>query len=51
MTEPDEKYHNIFNTYEEAMSSYLELSIEVQEEIQTPRQSHDCWIYDKVTNK
>lgn len=51
MTEPDERYHNIFETYEEAMEKYLELPIEIQEQIESPRQSHNCWIFDKYNNE
>jgi len=46
--EPDENKHYIFNTFAEAMENYMQLPIETQLQIAAPRQSHDCWIYDKL---
>jgi hypothetical protein len=47
--EPNEEIHYIFETYEEAIHAYMLLPIEVQEQIAPPRQSHNCWIFDKIT--
>jgi hypothetical protein len=46
--EPDEILHYIFDTFEEAMMAYMNLSIEEQELITPPRQSHNCWIFNKL---
>jgi hypothetical protein len=47
MMEPDERQHHIFQTFEEAMAAYVEMQYE-QLGIAAPRQSHGCWIYDKI---
>jgi hypothetical protein len=44
--EPDIDKHYIFETFEEAMTAYVEGNFE-QFEIAAPRQSHGCWIFDK----
>jgi hypothetical protein len=46
--EPNEEIHYIFDTYEEAITAYMNLSIEEQELIAPPRQSHNCWVFDKI---
>jgi hypothetical protein len=46
--EPDLLRHHIFDTYAEAMTAWVLLSDETREVIQPPRQSHDCWIFDKI---
>jgi hypothetical protein len=51
MREPDPLYHNIFDTYAEAMEEYMNLPEEIQQIIIPPRQSHDCWIFDKYTQE
>ena len=48
MYEPNLLIHEIFETYEEAYAAYELLSEEEKEIIATPRQSHNCWIFDKV---
>jgi len=45
--EPNVDKHYIFATYAEAMEAWLELPVELQEIIPSPRQSHECWIFDK----
>lgn len=45
--EPNPIYHWIFDNYEDAMNAYMLLSEEIKEIIAGPRQSHDCWIFDK----
>jgi hypothetical protein len=47
MYEPDSEKQYIFDTYEQAMEAYMLLSEEIKEIIAGPRQSHDCWIFDK----
>ena len=47
MIEPNPIQHEIFETYEEAQSAYDLLSDEQKELIFPPRQSIDCWIFDK----
>lgn len=49
--EPDENKHHIFATFEEAYASYMQLPQETQEKVAAPRQSHDCWIYDKLVEQ
>jgi hypothetical protein len=46
--EPNIDLHNIYDTYEEAMTAYDELSEKQKEMIEAPRQSHGCWIFDKI---
>ena len=50
MTEPNSNNHHIFDTYEEAYEVYMSLSNEIREIIDPPRQSHNCWIFDKYNN-
>jgi hypothetical protein len=46
--EPNLDLHNIYDTYEEALVAYQELTEEEQEIIYPPRQSHLYWIIDKI---
>lgn len=45
--EPDETRHHIFTTYDEALKAWASLPEEKQALIAPPRQSHNCWIFDK----
>jgi hypothetical protein len=45
--EPDSQRQHIFDSYPEAMDAWMLLPEEVQEVVAPPRQSIDCWIFDK----
>jgi hypothetical protein len=47
MHEPDPAVHVIFETFAEAITAWMLLPEHVQDEITPPRQSHDCWIFDR----
>lgn len=47
MHEPDPEKHWIFDSFEEAYEAYLMLPEESRETIDSPRQSHGCWIFNK----
>jgi hypothetical protein len=46
-TEPDANIHHLFDTWGEAIAAWMLLPEHVQDEITPPRQSHDCWIFDR----
>jgi hypothetical protein len=46
--EPNENIHYIYDTYEEASDAYSKLSEKEKEQTEPPRQSHGCWIFDKI---
>jgi hypothetical protein len=46
--EPDINKHHIFDTYIQAIEAWMALPEETQELIAPPRQSHDCWIFDRI---
>jgi hypothetical protein len=51
MIEPNYELHYIFNTHAEAHDAWSSLPEDIQELIQPPRQSHDCWIFDKIVQE
>ena len=48
--EPDKQYHYIFQTLSEAMEAWIELSPELREMTESPRQVlPNVWVFDKPT--
>lgn len=45
--EPDINKHHMFETYAEAYEFWVNLSEDLRDKIDPPRQSHNCWIVDK----
>jgi hypothetical protein len=45
--EPDADRHHVCHEFGDAYAAWLALPAEVRETIASPRQSHDCWIFDK----